>query len=131
MKKIHILGLFMGICCMAFAYSDIFDDISSAIRSGNAKQLATFFNNTVDLTLRNQEDVYGKSQAEIIMKDFFAKNTPSNFAIKHQGTSKEGARYVIGNLSTTQGGNYRTYFLLRMIGGKYFIQELRFEEEIH
>jgi hypothetical protein len=131
MKKIYLIGLITGICMMTFAFADVFDDISAAIRSGNAKQIGTFFNTTVDLTILNQEDVYGKAQAELILKDFFSKNTPSNFNIKHQGTSKEGAKYVIGNLLTSQGGNFRTYFLLRMLNGKFYIQELRFEEELH
>lgn len=130
MKKIHFIGLIIGICSLTYAYADIFDDISIAIRSGNAKQLGSFFNTTVDLTIKNQEDVYGKAQAELILKDFFSKNTPSNFSVKHQGTSKEGSKYVIGNLLTTQGGNFRTYYLLRMINGKFYIQELRFEEEL-
>lgn len=131
MRKIHFIGLIIGICSLTYAYADIFDDISMAIRSGNSKQLGSFFNNTVDLTIMNQEDVYGKAQAELILKDFFSKNTPSNFSVKHQGTSKEGSKYVIGNLLTAQGNNFRTYYLLRMINGKFYIQEFRFEEEQH
>ncbi len=35
--------------------ADVFDDIGTAIRSGDAKQIARFFNNNVDLTIFNQE----------------------------------------------------------------------------
>lgn len=131
MKKYISTGLIMFISILSFGFADIFDEISSAIRMGNAKQLGTFFSSTVDLTIINQEDVYSKAQAELILKDFFTKNPPTNFNIKHQGTSKEGAKYVIGNLLTSNGGNFRTYFLLRMLNGKFYIQELRFEKELH
>lgn len=112
-----------------FAMIDIFDNISSAIRTGNAKQLSGFFSANVDLTILNQEEVYSKAQAEQIVKDFFSKNTPKSFTIIHNGLSKEGSKYAIGNLVTVQGANFRTYMYIKQSGGTEYIQELRFEKE--
>jgi len=109
--------------------ADVFDDIGTAIRSGDARQIARFFNNNVDLTIFNQEEVYSKAQAEMVLKDFFSKNAPKSFTIIHKGVSKEGARYAIGTLTTTQGQNIRTYFFVKESGGNSSIQELRFEKE--
>ncbi len=108
---------------------DIFDDIGSAIRSGDARLIARYFNNNVDLTIFNQEEVYSKAQAEMVLKDFFSKNSPKSFTIIHRGVSKEGARYAIGTLTTAQGQNIRTYFFFKESGGSAYIQELRFERE--
>ena len=130
MKKI-ILTLFLigGFTFISNAYIDIYDDINNAIQSGNSTVIAGYFNTTVDLTILAQEEVYSKTQAEIILKDFFSKNTPKTFSILHKGTSKEGSMYGIGSLLTNQGGSFRVYFYLKQISGKSYIQELRFEKQ--
>lgn len=130
MKKI-ILTLFLigGFTVISNAAFDIYDDISNAIQSGNSNVIAGYFNTTVDLTILAQEEVYSKTQAEIILKDFFSKNTPKSFSMLHKGTSKEGSMYGIGSLLTNQGGSFRVYFYLKQIGGKNYIQELRFEKQ--
>lgn len=116
--------LFSGI-----VHADVFDEISAALKTGDSKSLSKFFSNTVDLTIVNQEEVYSKVQAEQILRDFFNKNTPKSFSIIHQGLSKEGARYAIGSLVTSQGITYRTYFFVKQQGNTFFIQELRFMRE--
>ena len=130
MKKSLRLSLILTLISFSlFAALDIFDNISSAIRTGDARQLSRFFNTNVDLTILNQEEVYSKAQAEQIVKDFFSKNTPKTFTIIHNGLSKEGSKYAIGNLVTIQGVNYRTYLYIKQSGGTEYIQELRFEKE--
>ena len=108
---------------------DIYDEIANAIRSGDSKQIAMYFSGSIDLTIMNQEDVYSKAQAELIVKDFLIKNTPKSFAILHKGSSKEGTLYAIGNLVTINGKTFRTSFFVKMVSGKYAIQELRFEAQ--
>ena len=124
-----------GLVCIAvliacsFTQPDVCDDISSTIGAGDSKQLASYFDNMVELTIMNREDTYSKTQAELIVRDFFSKNPPKSFAIIHKGSSKEGTLFAIGNLTSTKGAVFRTSFLARQSGGKYLIQELRFETE--
>ncbi len=129
MKKNILLTILVSIFFSVSVFADIYEDIASAIRTGNYKQIASYFNNNVDMTILSKEDVYSKTQAEIILKDFFIKNPPKSFVILHQGNSKEGAKYSIGSLMTTQGTSYRTYFFVKQNAGKFYIQELRFEKE--
>lgn len=129
MKKTIKLLLSVLLIVTVVKAADVFDDIGTAIRSGDAKQIARFFNNNVDLTIFNQEEVYSKAQAEMVLKDFFSKNAPKSFTIIHKGVSKEGARYAIGTFTTTQGQNIRTYFFVKESGGTASIQELRSEKE--
>ena len=124
-KKIVFL-LFLSTQLFAL---DIFDDIANSIRSGDARQLAVFFGNTIDLQIIDQENVYSKAQAEYIIKDFFIKNQPKTFTILHKGSSPEGIQYVIGNLTTTKGKSFRTSFYLKTIEGKSVLQELRIENK--
>ena len=127
-RTLQLLLSLMMVFAVAKA-ADVFDDIGSAIRTGDARQIARYFNNNVDLTVFNQEEVYSKAQAEMVLKDFFSKNSPKSFTIIHRGVSKEGARYAIGTLTTTQGQNIRTFFFFKESGGMAYIQELRFEKE--
>ena len=124
--KIFLLLFFVAFSTQAL---DIYDEIANAIRSGDSKQIAVYFGSNVDLTIINQEDVYSKAQAELIIKDFFSKNTPKSFSILHKGSSKEGTLYSIGNLVTLNNKAFRVSFFVKMTSGKYLIQELRFETE--
>jgi hypothetical protein len=62
------------------------------------------------------------------MKDFFAKNTPKNFNVKHDGVSQDGSKYSIGSLETNTG-TYRTYYYLKNNNGSFLIKELRIEKD--
>jgi hypothetical protein len=109
--------------------SGIFEDIGNAIKSGDAHQISRYIKTDINLTILNQEEVYSKAQAEQILKDFFMKNTPKSFTVIHNGISKEGSKYAIGNLITAQGISYRTYIYVKQSAGVEYIQELRFEKE--
>ena len=106
---------------------DIPEGIILALKTGNSKELAKYFNTNIELVILDKEDVYSKTQAELIVKDFFSKHSPSNFSILHQG-GKQGAKYAIGNLTTSKG-TFRVYFLLKISNEKPFIHQLRIEKE--
>jgi hypothetical protein len=102
--------------------------IANAFKTGNAKELSRFFSPNIELKIMNKEDVYSKNQAEIILRDFFAKNQPKSYSAVHNGTSKAGAQYTIGQLITSTG-TFRTYYFLKKTGDVFLIQELRLEQE--
>ena len=130
MRKIKITGMLILLISLATSANlDVFDEIAGAIRSGDAHSISKYFGSNVDLTIINQEEMYSKAQAEQLLKDFFSKNNPSSFTIIHTGISKEGSKYAIGNLVTSQGTTYRTYFYIKQSGSNFFIQELRFMNE--
>jgi len=98
-----------------------------ALKTGNTAQLSSFFNTSIELAIAGQEDIYSSQQAELIVKNFFAKHVPSNFVVLHKG-GKEGSQYAIGNL-TTSTGNYRVTLLVKLRDNKPYIHQLRFEED--
>jgi len=128
MKEIKSILICLLISSSLFAM-DIYEEVANSIRSGDARQLATFFSNSIDLTIVDKENVYSKDQAEFIIKDFFSKNPPKAFNILHKGSSPEGTQYLIGNLLTTNGKTFRTSFYMKTVKGKSALQELRFEVE--
>ena len=133
MKNKLSKSIFLGfILSFVFAFTadvaGITDDIALTIRTGNSKDLAKYFNTNLDLTIPGYTGSCSKSQAEIIIKDFFKKYPPKTFTIIHQGASTDGAQYSIGSMNSGSM-NFRVYFLLKKFSEKFFIQQLRFEQE--
>ena len=59
--------------------SPSFDDVLRAIKAGDASQVSKYFDNTVEITLPGKSNSYSKSQAELVLHDFFASNTSKRF----------------------------------------------------
>ncbi len=108
---------------------DVPEGLINALKSANAKELAKYFNTTIELVIGEKEGIYSKPQAEQILKDFFAKNplTRDSFRLLHE-VGKESSRYAIGNLHTTKGV-YRISFLIKTVNNTPLIDQLRIEEE--
>jgi len=95
------------------------------MRAGNAGQLSRYLDTRVDIALPDKSDTYSKSQAEMIIRDFFTTNVVRTFQVKHKGENG-GAEFCIGVLQT-RNGDYRTTFFMKQKGDKQFLQELRFQ----
>ena len=109
--------------------TDLYDQIVKYIKDLNTKELSSLFDQTVEIIIEDREGYYGKTQAEIIIRNFLIKNRPSNFIIVHKGNPNDGLTYSIGLLTTEDGNKYRTYFLMKQKSGKPCIQQLKFELE--
>ncbi|HHJ09519.1 MAG TPA: DUF4783 domain-containing protein [Bacteroidetes bacterium] len=109
------------------ARASIPDGIIKSIRKGDADGLAAYFNTSVQLVILEKGNIYSRSQASMIMKDFFRKNHPRSFAIIHQG-GKGNAHYGIGIMKTDKQ-NYRIYLLIKPANKKSYIHQLRIEKE--
>jgi hypothetical protein len=123
-----ILGLAVitfSLVLVSFRPSFSLDEVAYAMRSGNAGQLGRFLDSRVDISLPEKSDSYSKSQAEMIIRDFFNMNGVQNFQIKHKGENG-GSEYCIGVLQT-RNGNYRTTLFMKQKGDKQLLQELRFQ----
>ncbi len=127
MKTITSILISMLMCVSMLVAQNADESINAAIKLGNHKELSNHFDTKVDLTILTKEDSYSKAQAELIIKDFFAKGKVSNYQVIHRGKSRDGAQYAIGTL-TTSNQTYRTYVLTKNVNGKVRIQQLRFED---
>ena len=101
------------------------DDVATAMRSGNVNQLSRYLDNRVDITLPDKSDTYSKTQAEMVIRDFFSTNGVQNFQIKHKGEN-EGSEFCIGLLKT-HNGDFRTVLFMKLKGDKQLLQEIRFQ----
>ncbi|MCM5527533.1 DUF4783 domain-containing protein [Parasegetibacter sp. NRK P23] len=109
----------------AFTNFQTLDGVVSAMKSGNAAQLSKFFDTYVDISLPAKSNSYSKSQAELVMKDFFTTNAVKSFEVKHKGENG-GSQFCIGILQT-KNGQYRATIFLKQKGEKQLLQEIRLE----
>lgn len=127
-KKKYSLFIGLLISCFLMAQAPtIPDEVIQGFKDGKAETVSKFFNNSIELIINNQENIYSKTQAEIILKDFFKKNSAQSFSILHQGGKGE-SKYVIGSLNTSQG-KYRITILLKLSNNKTYIHQLRIEKD--
>ncbi len=107
---------------------DVLDQVASIIKAGNARELARYFQKEIDLNLNGDENTYSRARAEAVLKSFFDENPPVNFEINHQGASRSGARYAIGNYKN-KTGSYRVWIKLKETSGRNLITEISFIKE--
>ena len=124
MKKLLLSILtFISICSFV---SLSFTEVVKAIKSGNSAEVSKYFDNTVEITLPEKSNSYSKSQAELVLHDFFASNGVKDFEVLHK-SDHPGSQYCIGNLQTNNG-TFRTTIFMKQKGDKELVQELRFEK---
>lgn len=123
MKKLFFATFGLLIILSSFIKQSGIEDVISALRSGNASTLSKYFDNYVDVSMPEKSNNYSKSQAEIILKDFFSSNEVKGFEVKHKGNNENG-EYCIGTLET-KNGSFRATVYMRLKGNKQVIQDIR------
>lgn len=103
-----------------------FTQVITAMKSGDSAQVAQYFDSTVEITLPEKSNSYSKSQAELVLRDFFKNNPVKKFDVIHKSENQE-SQYCIGNL-TTGNGIFRTTIYMKQKGKNQLIQELRFQK---
>lgn len=131
-KRLTIFTVFfLGMYLMHLdgtAQNEVLSNTKVSLAQANPKSLTKFFNEFVEISLGAEKGNYSRTQAEFVMKDFFRRYPPTGFELIHQGASKEGVKYAIGQY-THQKGSFRVYILIKQFKGNYLIDTLNFSEE--
>ena len=122
-----LLAIFLFVI-PAFVVPDVADNVANAIRTGNASEISKYFADNVDLKVLDQENIYSKAQAELILKDFFAKHPVQEFTVIHKSQPQNEAQFAIGTLSTTNG-TYRVHYLMKTAAGATLVTQFRIEPQ--
>lgn len=115
----------IGVLMSSFTLFSSIDEVINAMKAGNATDIAKYFDNTVELNMPTKSNNYSKSQAELVLKDFFTTNVVKSFEVIHKGENS-GSQYCIGTL-VTKNGTYRTTIYMKQKGNKQVLQEITFE----
>lgn len=129
MKKLSgLLLLLVTILSSSFLSADTLemDDVVVALKSGNASHLSKYFDNRVDISLPDKSDNYSRTQAEMIIKEFFNSNGVRTFELKYK-SEKTGSNYCLGTLQT-RSGNYRTTIFMKQKGDRQYLYDVSFQK---
>lgn len=111
---------------LSIGKNDIVGDITNNLKNGNINKITSYFNKSIELSITGNEDTYSKTQAEMIVKDFFKNNPIKTFTLTQRGTNHSGSEFINGKLETKLG-IYKIYMLLKSSGNSILITEMHIE----
>lgn len=124
MKRICTLAAIV-VCCSSFVRMLSIDDVVKGMKAGDAAQVAKYFDTNVEITTPDKSNNYSRSQAEMVLKDFFANTVVKSFEVIHKGQNG-GDQFCIGTL-LTKAGVFRTTIYMKQKGDQQLLQEIQFE----
>ena len=128
-SKFFLAGVVLVLVAFqSLAQTDVINQVKETIKAGSAKELSRYLHNTVDVTLEGNVQSYSKAQAEFVLRDFFKQHPPSEFSIIHQGSSKGGQPFAIGQFKSG-GETYRVFMKIKAINSQQLVHEISFAKE--
>ncbi len=109
------------------ANAQALEDVTNGIRNGNVTMISKYLDNTVAITMSNNQSIYSKAQAEIVLRDFFTKNPVKQFTVRQGGPSGTSAKYAVGALETSNG-TFQVYLVMNLKDDNFLLREIRFEK---
>lgn len=117
---------FFFLVLISMSFGDIQGDVANALRTGNAKELASRFYDNISITIKKETGYYSKFQAEMVLNDFFRANR-SNSVKQIQRISNSKTNYYIIYQLNTNSQTYRVFVRYVESDNKFRISELRIE----
>ncbi|HRQ29437.1 MAG TPA: DUF4783 domain-containing protein [Saprospiraceae bacterium] len=109
-------------------YSQSQNKIFDYVVTGNYEAIQQSFTQQVDICILSYEDLVNKNEATAKLKEFFSKNKPLQYTIKHKGNSRANqSAYIVADL-LTQSGLFRMFVYLSEKNGVTFVNEFRIEK---
>jgi len=100
-----------------------FSALERAFTEGDAKKITAQMDDKLLLEINKSESVYSKSQAELILKDFFEKNRPKTFTTKSKSNLK-GNYAMLGTLISESNKEFRVSIKLREQGSQFALDRI-------
>lgn len=110
------------------AQEEVLKSLKSSFISGNLASVSNYLSTRTELAFEGDKKIYQKEKAELVLKSFLNENKPKDFQILHQGASKEGIKFYIGELISANG-TFRVLVYLRTKGDKSLIETLDISKE--
>jgi len=104
---------------------DLKTSIKRSFSTGNAKLIAVYFGDNIDMSILDKESLYSKSQAEQVLRTFFSGNKVTSFTINHEGKASS-LKYYIGTFVSGKKA-YRITVNVKVINSKEHISAISIE----
>lgn len=123
-----IIGFNSSVSAQTTGVDAVIQKLKLSLKSGNSKELATGFQDMVEVTLPESEsNNYSKTQAEFVLRDFMKKYPPVDFKYIHKVLDPEDYKFVIGEYLYS-GGKYRVTMVIKPSKGTYLVDSIVFEK---
>lgn len=127
--KVILVGTILALQVFAAsAQNDVVGQISETLKAGSSKELSKYLSPTVDITIEEKSESYSKVQAEFVFRDFFKQHPPSEFDIQHQGSSKGGQAFAIGQYKSNNEV-YRVFMKIKTQNNQQLLHEISFSKQ--
>lgn len=102
--------------------------VAELMRQGNVAELTKLFAANVEITIQDEENLYSRTQAGLILDKFFTQNKPTSYKVLHKINSSQN--YLFGVIIlNTQKGPYRIAVTIKQTGKTSELIEMRVETE--
>ncbi len=131
LNRSKALIVFCVLTLQAFAtlgQSEVIYEVKETIKAGSAKELSKYLFQTVDVTIEGKVQSYSKAQVEFVFRDFFKQHPPTEFTIIHQGSSKGGQPFAIGQYKSGDE-TYRVFMKIKSVNKQQLLHEISFSKE--
>lgn len=127
-KCVCLLAFVMLTSSPVFAktsFDEIVSSVTTALRAANAKNISAHFVNNVSLSIKRDERMYTRFQAELLLEDFFRSNKVNQLKEVQRANSATNS-FVVFSLRSNST-TYRIFVKFSETNKVYKIVELRIE----
>ncbi|MBS9523527.1 DUF4783 domain-containing protein [Litoribacter ruber] len=104
------------------------EEIVTSFKIGSSRDLAKYFENTVELNVNGSQGDFSRSQAELVFRDFFKRYPAEDFQVVHKGESLQNIKYMIGYYSS-QECTFRVLIKAREVNDQMRIYSMDFKKD--
>ena len=105
------------------------EDVVNAIKADRVADMVKYFDAFVPITINNAQQIYSHNQAQVVLQDFFDKNSAKEFLVMDNGSPNNTSKFLIGSFTEPNGIKYTVYILMKTKNGEDMLQERRHNKE--
>jgi hypothetical protein len=113
---------------MSMQSSIPFTSIEKAFASNNAADITAFGKEKILLNVLGKEGAYSKSQANLVLKDFFTKKPGNSFKFIFKSKESSDGSFAIGNYES-KAETFRVTIHFKKEGADFRIESLAIEKD--
>ncbi|MDN3687991.1 DUF4783 domain-containing protein [Cyclobacterium jeungdonense] len=101
--KLFAAGLF---CCCLISIVQAQDEgkaLTVALEEGSSQEIVNYLDDRVEISFNNDKRDFSKSQAQIVLRDFFRNHPSKGFQLQQEGKSSATLSYLIGTYRSSEG----------------------------
>jgi hypothetical protein len=110
------------------AQEDLIKGLKTGFKTGNVKEISPYLGQRTEIAFDSEKTSYDKEKTEQTLSKFLVDAKPKDFQMLHQGASKEGIKFYIGEL-TSDLGTYRILIYLKKNESRNLIESIDISKE--